>query len=80
MTTLGHDDDLRAYAVEWNRKRKTKHTKSLGNGRCTDEKRNQRLDDILVGHLISFFYNRNYQIHIVFYNKPSQDLDVKKCD
>ena len=26
-------------------------TKSLGNGRCTDEKRNQRPNDILVGHL-----------------------------
>ena len=34
-------------------------TKNLGNGRCTDEKRNQKPDDILVGHLLLSKY---YQI------------------
>ena len=59
-------------------------TKSLGNGRCTDEKRNQRPDDILVGHLISFFIieilPNSLLSSIVFNNKPSKDLDMKKCD
>ena len=64
-------------------------TESLGNGRCTDEKRNQRPDDIL--DLCLWYTSRSPNIlllsskspnlllsHIVFYNKPCQDLDVKK--
>ena len=36
--------------------------KSIGNGHCTGEKSGkQRPDDILVAHLISFFYHQNYQ-------------------
>ena len=57
-------------------------TKSLGNGRCTDEKKDQRPDDILVGHLISFFYLRNNQMccfRVLFFT-GSKALDVKKVD
>ena len=46
-------------------------TKSLGNGRCTDGRRNQRPD----WYLISFFYHRNYQIRCF-----TKNLDVKKCE
>ena len=57
--------------------------KSLGNGRCTDEKGPAagrytiRSPNFL---LLSSKRPNSLLSPIVFYNKPSKDLDVKNCD
>ena len=54
--------------------------KSLGNSRCTDEKKEPAAGLIPNFLLLSSKLPNSLFSRIVFYNKPSKDLYVKKCD